>query len=127
MELALREVPEPFRTTLILRDIEGFVYEEVAAMQGVNLGTVKSRLVRGRAFLKASLTASRSTAPAGNEDVLERGGAMNGCNEVRSGLTEYLDGRLDRTRDAGDRRTPPGLPRLCAGVGVDARIAGFAG
>jgi RNA polymerase sigma-70 factor (ECF subfamily) len=64
VELALREVPEPFRTALILRDIEGFVYEEVAAMQGVNLGTVKSRLVRGRAYLKASLTASRSRTPA---------------------------------------------------------------
>jgi RNA polymerase sigma-70 factor (ECF subfamily) len=51
-------MPEPFRTTLILRDIEGFVYEEVAEMQGVNLGTVKSRLVRGRACLKLILTAS---------------------------------------------------------------------
>jgi RNA polymerase sigma-70 factor (ECF subfamily) len=56
VETALKQVPEPFRTTLILRDIEGFVYEEVAEMQGVNLGTVKSRLVRGRAFLKAILT-----------------------------------------------------------------------
>jgi RNA polymerase sigma-70 factor (ECF subfamily) len=69
VELALRQVPEPFRTTLILRDIEGFVYEEVAAMQGVNLGTVKSRLVRGRACLKALLTApmpgSRPTALTG--------------------------------------------------------------
>jgi RNA polymerase sigma-70 factor (ECF subfamily) len=57
VELALSKVPEPFRSTLILRDIEGFVYEEVAEMQGVNLGTVKSRLVRGRAFLKAILMA----------------------------------------------------------------------
>jgi RNA polymerase sigma-70 factor, ECF subfamily len=55
VEWALSQVPEPFRTTLILRDIEGFVYEEVAEMQGVNLGTVKSRLVRGRACLKALL------------------------------------------------------------------------
>ena len=55
VEAALEKVPEPFRTTLILRDIEGFVYEEVAEMQGVNLGTVKSRLVRGRAYLKAAL------------------------------------------------------------------------
>jgi RNA polymerase sigma-70 factor (ECF subfamily) len=55
VERALGEVPEPYRTTLILRDIEGFVYEEVAEMQGVNLGTVKSRLVRGRACLKAIL------------------------------------------------------------------------
>lgn len=57
VEAALAKVPEPYRTTLILRDIEGFVYEEVAEMQGVNLGTVKSRLVRGRAFLKALLMA----------------------------------------------------------------------
>jgi RNA polymerase sigma-70 factor (ECF subfamily) len=59
VEQALRRVPEPFRVALILRDIEGFSYEEVAAMQGVNLGTVKSRLVRGRTFLKAVLEASR--------------------------------------------------------------------
>jgi RNA polymerase sigma-70 factor, ECF subfamily len=55
VEAALQRVPEPYRTTLILRDIEGFVYEEVAEMQGVNLGTVKSRLVRGRAWLKTIL------------------------------------------------------------------------
>jgi RNA polymerase sigma-70 factor (ECF subfamily) len=69
VETALNRVPEPFRTTLILRDIEGFVYEEVAEMQGVNLGTVKSRLVRGRACLKALLmaptTAACSQADAG--------------------------------------------------------------
>jgi RNA polymerase sigma-70 factor (ECF subfamily) len=64
VEAALSQVPEPFRTTLILRDIEGFVYEEVAEMQGVNLGTVKSRLVRGRACLKAILTAKPKTENA---------------------------------------------------------------
>jgi RNA polymerase sigma-70 factor, ECF subfamily len=62
VEAALRLVPEPFRTTLILRDIEGFVYEEVAEMQGVSLGTVKSRLVRGRAWLKSLLTTSKPNA-----------------------------------------------------------------
>lgn len=69
VEAALHQVPEPYRSTLILRDIEGFVYEEVAEMQAVNLGTVKSRLVRGRAMLKALLTkpadSSRSLALAG--------------------------------------------------------------
>jgi len=59
VERALKQVPEPFRVALILRDIEGFSYEEVAAMQGVNLGTVNSRLVRGRAFLKVLLAASK--------------------------------------------------------------------
>jgi len=62
VEAALKRVPEPFRTTLVLRDVEGFVYEEVAEMQGVSLGTVKSRLVRGRASLKALLTAPAAAA-----------------------------------------------------------------
>jgi RNA polymerase sigma-70 factor (ECF subfamily) len=66
VEAALSQVQEPFRTTLILRDIEGFVYEEVAEIQGVNLGTVKSRLVRGRALLKAILGESRSTDAVGS-------------------------------------------------------------
>src|ERR1700733_14336796 len=57
VEAALRQVPEPFRMTLILRDIEGFVYEEVAEMLGVNLGTAKSGLVRGRACLRQLLLA----------------------------------------------------------------------
>jgi RNA polymerase sigma-70 factor (ECF subfamily) len=69
VEAALKQVPEPYRTTLILRDIEGFIYEDVAEMQGVNLGTVKSRLVRGRAALKAILT-----APARFADSPERAG-----------------------------------------------------
>lgn len=64
VERALCLVPEPFRTTVILRDIEGFIYEEIALMQGVNLGTVKSRIVRGRASLKALLTkAERGSRP----------------------------------------------------------------
>lgn len=70
VEAALAKVPEPFRTTLILRDIEGFVYEEVAEMQGVNLGTVKSRLVRGRACLKAILSESTASGPAADRVAL---------------------------------------------------------
>jgi RNA polymerase sigma-70 factor, ECF subfamily len=62
VEAALERMPEPYRSTLILRDIEGFVYEEVAEIQGVNLGTVKSRLVRGRAILKLLLTPRVSPA-----------------------------------------------------------------
>jgi RNA polymerase sigma-70 factor (ECF subfamily) len=68
VEAALSQVPEPFRTTLILRDIEGFVYEEVAEIQHVNLGTVKSRLVRGRAFLKGLLTADNAAKAPGHKE-----------------------------------------------------------
>ena len=71
VERALSQVPEPFRTTLILRDVEGFIYEEVAEMQGVNIGTVKSRLVRGRACLKAQLLAPAPVSPSAEIDRLE--------------------------------------------------------
>lgn len=55
VEAELREIPEPFRSVLILRDIEGFAYEEIADILNVQLGTVKSRLMRGRAQIKARL------------------------------------------------------------------------
>ncbi len=55
VEGALREVPEPYRTAVVLRDIDGFAYEEIAEILNVQLGTVKSRLMRGRARLKAQL------------------------------------------------------------------------
>ena len=48
MEEELRKVPEPYRTTLILRDLEEMSYEEIAEVLEISLGTVKSRLTRGR-------------------------------------------------------------------------------
>jgi len=55
VETAVRDLPEPFQAVVVLRDIEGFGYEEIAEILGINLGTVKSRLMRGRAHLKARL------------------------------------------------------------------------
>lgn len=55
VEEELRHVPEPFRTTLILRDLEEMSYEEIAEITETNLGTVKSRLTRGREALKQRL------------------------------------------------------------------------
>ena len=67
VEAALRQVPEPFRTVVVLRDIEGFGYEEIAEILNANLGTVKSRLMRGRAHLRSRLapfvTANRASSP----------------------------------------------------------------
>jgi RNA polymerase sigma-70 factor (ECF subfamily) len=56
IEAALRKVPDAFRAVVVLRDLEGFAYEEIAEILNVNLGTVKSRLMRGRAHLRAQLT-----------------------------------------------------------------------
>lgn len=61
VEGALREVPEAFRTVVVLREIEGFTYEEIAEILNVNLGTVKSRLTRGRAALRALLAPEQNT------------------------------------------------------------------
>jgi RNA polymerase sigma-70 factor, ECF subfamily len=55
VEEELRKVPEPYRTTLVLRDLEGMSYEEIAEIAQVSLGTVKSRLTRGREALKQRL------------------------------------------------------------------------
>ena len=55
VEAALAEVPEVFRTAVVLREIEGFAYEEIAEILQTNVGTVKSRLMRGRAALREAL------------------------------------------------------------------------
>ena len=55
VEAELRKVPEPYRTTLILRDLEEMSYEEIAEVLEVSLGTVKSRLTRGREALRQRL------------------------------------------------------------------------
>lgn len=55
VEAALAKVPEPYRTTLILRDLEEMSYEEIAELLEISLGTVKSRLTRGREWLRQRL------------------------------------------------------------------------
>jgi len=52
VEEALRKLPEAFRTVVILREMEGFSYDEIAEILDVPAGTVKSRLTRGRGALK---------------------------------------------------------------------------
>jgi RNA polymerase sigma-70 factor, ECF subfamily len=52
---ALRELPEDFRVAIYLADIEGYPYREVAEMMGTPIGTVMSRLHRGRSKLRHKL------------------------------------------------------------------------
>jgi RNA polymerase sigma-70 factor, ECF subfamily len=52
---AIAELPEVFRTTIVLREIQGMAYEEIAEITGVSLGTVKSRIARARLRLQSQL------------------------------------------------------------------------
>ena len=52
---AIRALPDQQNTVIVLRDIQGRSYQEIAAITGLNLGTVKSRLARGRLELKKKL------------------------------------------------------------------------
>ncbi|HET9894724.1 MAG TPA: sigma-70 family RNA polymerase sigma factor [Streptosporangiaceae bacterium] len=52
---ALRELPDDFKTAIWLADVEGYPYREVAAMMGTPIGTVMSRLHRGRGKLRQQL------------------------------------------------------------------------
>ena len=53
---ALHEVPEPYQTAVILRDLEDMSYEEIAEVLQISLGTVKSRITRGRQALRMRLS-----------------------------------------------------------------------
>jgi RNA polymerase sigma-70 factor (ECF subfamily) len=61
IERALAALPPEFRAAVVLRDLQGLDYEEVAAVTGVSLGTVKSRLHRARARLRELLSEAEGT------------------------------------------------------------------
>ena len=52
---AIEAIPEPFRETIVLRELEDLSYAEIAEVTGVPIGTVMSRLARGRAMLAKEL------------------------------------------------------------------------
>jgi len=52
---ALVQVPEDFRMVVVMYDILGYSYEEISQMLGLPMGTVKSRLHRGRSFMRGKL------------------------------------------------------------------------
>ena len=66
VQAALQSLPPDFRAAVVLCDIEGLSYEEIAATLDVKLGTVRSRIHRGRAQLRAALE-HRAPHNAGGE------------------------------------------------------------
>src|SRR5215831_10678107 len=58
IQVALASLPEEFRVPVVLRDVADRTYEEIAGSLGVPVGTVRSRLHRGRRMLRAALVES---------------------------------------------------------------------
>ena len=88
VEEELRKVPEPYRTAVVLRDLEEMSYEEIAEITEVSLGTVKSRLTRGREALRQRLTAYvREVGPElGLKSPAERKYKAKGSSRVSDGI-----------------------------------------
>ena len=80
---SLQQIPEVFRGAVVLRDLEGLSYEEIAEVLDCSVGTVKSRILRGRRALKdllEPLLGEKETAPrAGTSD--EQRNSVSAANQ----------------------------------------------
>jgi RNA polymerase sigma-70 factor, ECF subfamily len=85
VEEELQQIAEPHRTAVVLRDIEDLSYEEIADVLQVSLGTVKSRLMRGREALRKRLESY--VAQMGHDVTHE-----NGRKQKRGAVLEPLAG-----------------------------------
>lgn len=65
VEEALQKISPTYRTAVVLREVEELSYDEIAGILEISLGTVKSRIMRGREALRKELSTMMASAPAG--------------------------------------------------------------
>jgi RNA polymerase sigma-70 factor (ECF subfamily) len=104
VQSALQQIPDVFRSAVILRDLEGLTYEEVAEVLECSVGTVKSRILRGRRALKDLLEPLLNERPAMNRvertNVIEMPAPSYGANPVTS--SPFTAGLQRRAADFSD-------------------------
>ncbi|MCS6775628.1 MAG: sigma-70 family RNA polymerase sigma factor [Chloroherpetonaceae bacterium] len=72
LQKALQALPEPFRIAVLLCDVEGYSYEEIARIMNSSIGTVRSRIHRGRSLLRRALNKVPSAQKAEDPGFKER-------------------------------------------------------
>ena len=109
LRAALDALPEAFRQAVWLRDVEEFSYAEIAEMVGIPIGTVMSRISRGRRWLHDALRAScagrGAAAGAGGERGTEvtPAGRLNGRYAELPDIEPLVTPYVDDGRTAADR------------------------
>jgi RNA polymerase sigma factor (sigma-70 family) len=85
VQAALKALPPEYRAAVVLCDIEGFSYEEIAATLGVKLGTVRSRIHRGRAQLRSALEHRKPEKSEKPDESRRQGGLVTRRRLKRAG------------------------------------------
>ena len=106
IQAALQALPPDYRAAVVLCDIEGFSYEEIAATMGVKLGTVRSRIHRGRAQLRAAL--AHRERPVGRSPL--RSESRSGVPGPRPGVPEPRPGLPEPPPEVSQSGTAAGEP-----------------
>ena len=73
LESAIAQLPEEYRTVIILREFSILTYEEIGNILNISLGTVKSRISRGRKILREQLIKNGNNRYRSNVEQIEEG------------------------------------------------------